>query len=59
MIQRVVGFLNRHPWIYVVLAFALLLGAWFTLISIAAKHGPQEMEVKKVTMISPRWSSSP
>lgn len=41
------GFLNRHPWIYVLLAFMLLIGAWSTLISVAAKHSPQVIEVKK------------
>jgi hypothetical protein len=39
--------LSRHPWIYVVLAFVLLIGAWSTLISIAAKHSPQVIEVKR------------
>jgi hypothetical protein len=45
--KTLVEFLSRHPWIYVVLAFALLIGAWSTLISIAAKHGPQTIEVRK------------
>lgn len=40
-------FLSRHPWLYVVLAFVLLIGAWSTLISIAAKHSPQVIEVKR------------
>jgi hypothetical protein len=40
------AFLSRNPWIYVVLAFALLLGAWSTLISIAVKHSPQQIEVR-------------
>lgn len=39
-------FLNRHPWIYVVLAFALLIAAWSTIITLAAKHGPKPIEVK-------------
>ena len=30
-----------------VLAFVLLIGAWSTLIAIAANHGPQQIEVKK------------
>lgn len=41
------AFLVRHPWIFVVLAFALLLGAWGTLITIAGKHAPQVIEVEK------------
>lgn len=40
-------FLSRHPWLYVVFAFVLLIGAWSTLISIAAKHSPQVIEVKR------------
>lgn len=36
--------LARHPWLYIVLAFALLLGAWSTLITIAIKHQPQVIE---------------
>jgi hypothetical protein len=40
-------FLARHPWLYVVLAFVLLIGAWSTLITIAAKHSPQVIEVRK------------
>lgn len=44
--KAIAAFLNRNPWIYVVLAFALLIGAWSTLISIAVKHSPQQIEVK-------------
>ena len=40
-------FLLRRPWILVVLAFALLIGAWSALISVAVKHSPQTIEVKK------------
>lgn len=45
--KAVSAFLNRNPWIYVVLAFALLIGAWSTLISIAVKHSPQQIEVPR------------
>ena len=45
--KTVVEFLARHPWIYVLFAFLLLIGAWSTLISIAAKHSPQVIEVKR------------
>jgi len=41
------GFFLRHPWLFVVFAFALLIGAWTTLISVAAKHAPQVIEVGK------------
>jgi hypothetical protein len=40
-------FLSRHPWLYVVFAFLLLITAWSTLISIAVKHSPQVIEVRK------------
>jgi hypothetical protein len=40
-------FIHRNPWIYIVLAFVLLLAAWSTLISIAVKHTPQQIEVKR------------
>lgn len=41
------GFLIRHPWLLVVLAFLLLLGAWSTLITIAVKNSPQQVEVRR------------
>ncbi len=41
------GFLIRHPWLLIVLAFVLLLGAWSTLITIAVKNSPQQVEVKR------------
>jgi uncharacterized membrane protein YdbT with pleckstrin-like domain len=40
-------FVSRHPWIYVVLAFVVLLAAWSTLISVAVKFAPQQIEVKR------------
>jgi hypothetical protein len=45
--KTLADFLARHPWIYVMFAFLLLIGAWTTLISIAAKHSPQVIEVKR------------
>lgn len=44
--QALVAFLSRHPWIYVVLAFAVLIGAWATLITLAANHAPPPIELK-------------
>jgi hypothetical protein len=41
------SFLSRHPWIYVVLAFLVLITAWTSLISIAVKHTTQVIEVGK------------
>lgn len=45
--KNITAFMSRHPWIYVIFAFLLLIGAWSTLISIAAKHSPQVIEVRK------------
>lgn len=45
--KNIASFMSRHPWIYVIFAFLLLIGAWSTLISIAAKHSPQVIEVRK------------
>lgn len=36
---------RKHPWILVVLAFLLLIGAWSALITVAVKHGPEPIEV--------------
>jgi len=40
-------FVSRHPWIYIVLAFAVLITAWSSLISVAVKFAPQQIEVKR------------
>jgi len=45
--KPVSDYLARHPWIYIVLAFVLLLTAWSTLITVAIKHSPQTVEVSK------------
>lgn len=39
------SFLNRHPWLYVVLAFLLLIVAWSSLITITVKFQPESIEV--------------
>jgi hypothetical protein len=38
------GFFVRHPWLFVFFAFALLCGAWSTLIVVAIKEAPQVIE---------------
>jgi hypothetical protein len=43
------NFLTRNPWIFVVLAFALLLTAWGSLISLAKAHRPEEIQVQQTT----------
>ncbi len=45
--KHITSFVSRNPWIYVVLAFAVLVAAWSTLISIAIKHSPQQIELRK------------
>jgi hypothetical protein len=41
------AFVSRNPWLYVVFAFAVMLGAWSALISVAVKYSPQQIEVKR------------
>lgn len=45
--KTIAAFVSRNPWIYVVLAFLVLLGAWTTLISVAVKYSPEQIEVSK------------
>ena len=43
--KSVFRFVSANPWIYVVLAFVVLIGAWTTLILIAAHTPTPEVEV--------------
>ena len=36
---------HLRPWLFVIGAFALLLAAWTSLIFIAVKHSPQQIEI--------------
>lgn len=45
--KTIQSFISRNPWIYIVLAFVLLLAAWSTLITVAIKHSPQVVQVNK------------
>lgn len=45
--KRLIDFLARHAWIFVVLAFAVLIAAWSAAIILAHKHPVQRIEVKK------------
>lgn len=38
------SFIVRHPWLFVLAAFALLLGAWSSLIVVAVGNRPQMVE---------------
>ncbi|MEX1115513.1 MAG: hypothetical protein WEB53_09695 [Akkermansiaceae bacterium] len=41
------AFVARNPWLYIVLAFVLLVAAWSALISVAVKHSPQQIEIRR------------
>lgn len=43
--KRIFQFVARNPWIYVVLAFVVLVGAWLALIGLAARTPLPEVEV--------------
>lgn len=45
--KTITTFISRHPWLYVVFAFIVLLSAWSALISIAVNFSPQTIEVKR------------
>lgn len=45
--KTIQSFIARNPWIYIVLAFVLLLAAWSTLITVAMKYSPQMVEISK------------
>jgi hypothetical protein len=45
------AFFARHAWIFVVLAFAILIAKWATVITIAVKHSPQQIEWKKPAQV--------
>ncbi len=46
MMKALLAFMSRHPWIFVVLAFVILMGAWGTIITLACKYGPEEIELE-------------
>ncbi|MEI7911901.1 MAG: hypothetical protein WCK77_19905 [Verrucomicrobiota bacterium] len=43
--KAVLQFIARRPWIFVVLAFVLLIGSWVALIYISAHHPTPEFKV--------------
>lgn len=40
------GFFGRRPWLWVVAAFVMLLGAWTTLFYIAMNNQPEAVPLK-------------
>ena len=57
-----IPFIHRHPWIILVVIFAILIGAWATMITIASKNRPDKVplehldEIKRSTPDSPAGS---
>ncbi len=45
--KSIFAFVSRNPWIYVVLAFLLLIAAWTTLIWIVSENPVERIEVDK------------
>ncbi|MBK1882102.1 hypothetical protein JIN85_06740 [Luteolibacter pohnpeiensis] len=43
------GLLARHPWLFVVVAFSILLAAWSSLIVVAIKNSPQVIETSPIS----------
>ncbi len=39
-------FIHKRPWVLIVAAFLMLIGAWSSLIVIAVKNQPQKLELK-------------
>ena len=45
--KSILSTLNRNPWIYVVVAFSVLIAAWATLIAVAVKNRPEPLPLQK------------
>jgi hypothetical protein len=39
------SFLRRNPWLWIVLAFVLLIAAWAVLITIAVNNQPERIDL--------------
>lgn len=40
------SFLRARPWLWIVLAFAILIASWVVLLTIASKHRPATVELR-------------
>jgi hypothetical protein len=47
MEQKPPGLFTRRPWLFVVMAFALLIAAWAAMVTIAVKNGQEKVPVPK------------
>ncbi len=45
------SFIHRHPWIILVIIFAVLIGAWTTMIVIAKKNRPEKVPLEHLDSI--------
>ncbi|MEI6605884.1 MAG: hypothetical protein WCP35_11275 [Verrucomicrobiota bacterium] len=52
--KSVFHFIARHPWLYVVLAFILLIASWVVLILVAARHPNPEFKATMERKIETR-----
>lgn len=43
----IVSAFKKRPWLWVVVAFVVLIGAWTTLITIALKNQPEVIQVER------------
>jgi hypothetical protein len=41
------AFLHRRPWIWIVVAFFILIGAWTALITIALNNQPAKVQIEE------------
>ena len=47
------NFFRKRPWLWIIVAFVLLIGAWTALIMIAVKNKPQSIEIDPPTHQKP------
>jgi hypothetical protein len=44
-------FIHRHPWIILIIIFAILIGAWTTMIVIASRNRPEKVPLENLDAI--------
>lgn len=52
-------FIHRHPWIILVIVFAILIGAWTTMIVIASKNRPESVPLEHLDAIPRATPNTP
>ncbi len=43
-----IQFLRKRPWLFIVLAFALLIGSWIFLLRLAKEHQPETVPLQTI-----------